>query len=328
MFENLRALMAQAGNPTNTQHDQALQALAAELQEPVQEAIFPGDIFSDLFTVQDKPMGWDGRYTTDLVEKDQTRQFKAYVISHQGMLAKRVLETNFIRVPTYENGNHVEVPLREIELCDFDAMARALEVLEGGCVEKMNSDCWKTAIKAAADRNTVVYDSTATAGYLSKRLLRLLQVYFRRSAGNSNSMNRFKMSRLYMSCELMASLVALTNTALDDTTRREITLSDEGLVTGWYGLEFRELLELGADQEYQDYFDDTLGGTLPGSTTELVVGFDLSPKGRKRLVMPVTKRPQVWEDGRFHREGLASLYTRFEHGTAVLDNRVVLLGAA
>lgn len=43
--------------------------------------------------------------------------------------------------------------------------------------KKINDDAWHTLLAAGLDRNVVVYDSAATAGQFTKRLVSLMKVY-------------------------------------------------------------------------------------------------------------------------------------------------------
>ena len=82
--------------------------------------------------------------------------------------------------------------------------------------------------------------------------------------------------------------------------------------------------ELGASQEYQNFYTDQLSGTFTGSDVELVVGLDLS--ANDSFIMPVKQDVQIFEDDALHRQQRAGFYGWAEIGFAVLDNRRILLG--
>jgi hypothetical protein len=86
-----------------------------------------------------------------------------------------------------------------------------------------------------------------------------------------------------------------------------------------------DLDELGAGQEYNDFFDTTLGGDFPSTDGELVVGLDQS--SNDSFVMPVKEQLQVFEDPTLHRQQRAGYYGFAELGFGVLDNRRVILGS-
>ena len=82
--------------------------------------------------------------------------------------------------------------------------------------------------------------------------------------------------------------------------------------------------ELGADQEYQNFYVNQLSGTFTGSDVELVVGLDQS--SNDSFIMPVKQDVQIFEDDALHRQQRAGFYGWAEIGFAVLDNRRILLG--
>ncbi len=86
-----------------------------------------------------------------------------------------------------------------------------------------------------------------------------------------------------------------------------------------------DLDELGEGQEYNDYFDDTLGATLPATDLEIVVGLDLSKNDC--FVMPMREEFQLFDDPALHRFQRAGVYGWGELGLGVLDNRRVLIGS-
>jgi hypothetical protein len=114
---------------------------------------------------------------------------------------------------------------------------------------------------------------------------------------------------------------------VDETTRREIYTAATGgaPITRIFGVNLRDLDELGEGQEYQSFFVNELGGTVQASDLELVVGLDLST--RDSFVMPVKEQLQVFEDPTLHRQQRAGYYGFAELGFGVLDNRRVILGS-
>lgn len=83
--------------------------------------------------------------------------------------------------------------------------------------------------------------------------------------------------------------------------------------------------ELGEGQEYQLYYSNVLGGTLPPGKVELVLGLDLSKSDS--FVIPVRQELQMFADPGLHRQMKAGVYGWMELGVAGLDIRRVLLGA-
>ena len=201
-----------------------------------------------------------------------------------------------------------------------------MEVLEAQFVKKMNDDGWNTLLAAGADRNIVVYDSDATAGQFTKRLVSLMKTVMRRNGGgNSTSSNRGLLTDLYVSPEAMEDIRNWGIDQIDETTRREIYVAADGSVNRVFNINLHDLDELGEGQQYNTFWDVTLSGSFPGSKLELVVGLDL--RKRDSFIMPVRQEVQIFEDDTLHRQKRAGFYGWAEQGFAVLDNRRVLLGA-
>jgi hypothetical protein len=112
---------------------------------------------------------------------------------------------------------------------------------------------------------------------------------------------------------------------VDEVTRREIYTAADGSLNRVFGVNLHDLDELGVGQQYQLFYSNTLGASLPGSKTEVVVGLDL--RKRDSFIMPVRQEVQIFEDDTLHRQKRAGFYGWAELGFAVLDNRRVLVGA-
>jgi hypothetical protein len=201
-----------------------------------------------------------------------------------------------------------------------------MEVLESSFVKKMNDDGWHTLLAAGVDRNIVVYDSDASAGLFTKRLVSLMKTVMRRNGGgNSASNNRGLLTDLYVSPESMEDIRNWGIDQVDEVTRREIYTAADGTLNRVFGVNLHDLDELGEGQEYQLFYSNILSGTLPGSKSEIVVGLDL--RKRDSFIMPVREQVQIFEDETLHRQKRAGFYGWAEQGFAVLDNRRVLLGS-
>jgi hypothetical protein len=208
----------------------------------------------------------------------------------------------------------------------WDVVGRAMDVLQGQFTKKMNDDGWHTILSAGVDRNILVYDADATAGYFSKRLVSLMKTIMRRNGGgNSSSVNRGQMTDLYLSPEGLEDIRNWGVDEVDDITRRELITREGGLLSRIFQVNLHDIDELGEGQEYELYYENDLSGSLPGSKKEIVVGLDLS--SNDSFVMPVRQEVQIFEDDTLHRQKRAGMYGWAEHGFAVLDNRRVLLGA-
>ena len=231
-------------------------------------------------------------------------------------------------IPTYSITSSIYYLLRYAREARWDIVGRTMQVMEAGFVKKMNDDGWHTILAAGVDRNILVYDADATAGLFTKRLVSLMQTVMRRnSGGNSASVGRGRLTDMYLSPEALEDIRNWGLDQVDEVTRREIYTASEGAgtLTRIYGVNLHDLDELGESQEYQNFFDNDLGGSLQASDLELVVGLDQS--GNDSFVMPVKQTLQVFEDPTLHRQQRAGYYGWAELGFGVLDNRRVILGS-
>ena len=231
-------------------------------------------------------------------------------------------------VPTFDIANAIDYLLKYARDARWDVVGRAMEVLEAGFVKKMNDDGWHTLLASSVDRNIVVYDSDADAGQFTKRLVSLMKTVMRRNGGgNSTSTNRAQLTDLYLSPEAHEDIRNWGIDQVDEITRREIYVANDSsnVLTRIYGVNLHAIDELGEGQEYQLYYENVLGGTLPVGDVEVVVGLDLSK--RDSFIMPVREQVQIFEDESLHRQKRAGFYGWAEQGFAVLDNRRVLPGS-
>ena len=149
----------------------------------------------------------------------------------------------------------------------------------------------------------------------------------RNGGGNSSSINRGKLTDLYVSPEAIEDIRNWGVDQVDEVTRREIYTSEDGAasMTRIFSVNLHDIDELGVGQEYQSFFTTDLGGNIETNDVELVVGLDLS--SNDSFVRPVREDVQVYEDENLHRQRRAGFYGWAEHGFAVLDNRRVILGS-
>jgi hypothetical protein len=147
----------------------------------------------------------------------------------------------------------------------------------------------------------------------------------RNGGGNSTSNNRGMLTDLYVSPEAMEDIRNWGLDQIDEVTRREIYTAADGAINRVFSINLHDRDELGEGQQYQLFYSNVLGGALPGSKAELVVGLDL--RKRDSFIMPVRQEVQIFEDDTLHRQKRAGFYGWAEQGFAVLDNRRVILGA-
>jgi len=323
-------LLRQAGDNRYECATAAQLELAKALTLPLRQGILKGDIISGIYEPVYFAPGTAVEFPLDFIAPGTERDYVAYTVPAQGRIPERHVEGDFVMVPTYEVGSSIDFAMKYARDARWDIVGRAMQVIEASFTRKMNDDGWRTLLYAGYGRNLTVYDDAATAGLFTKRLIALMKTVMRRNAGgNSTSVNRGQLTDVYVSPEAMEDIRSWDLSQVDDFTRREIYLAGTGNEefgqTSLFGVRLHDLDELGVGQEYQNYAINTLGVSLPGSKTEIVVGLDLS-KGDS-FVMPWRQEIEVFEDPTFHRQRRVGFYGFGEYGFSVLDSRRVLLGA-
>lgn len=316
----------------STQYDVALAAqreLAKALTSPLRQGVLKGDIIAGIFEPVNFEAGASVEFPLDFLSPGSEKDFVAYTIPTTGRIPEKHIEGDYVMVHTYDVGAAIDWALKYSRDARWDVVGRAMQVLEAMFVRKANDDGWHTLLAAGAGRNIMPYDDAATAGLFTKRLVAMMKTFMRRNAGgNSTSLNKGKLTDLYLSPEAIEDIRSWDLTQVDDVTRRNIFLAgEEGGLTKVFGVTLHDIDELGVGQDYQLYYENELGGTFPNGSgkEEIVVGLDLS--NRDSFVMPIRAEVEVFEDPTFHRQRRAGLYGWGEHGFAVLDSRRVLLGA-
>jgi hypothetical protein len=300
---------------------------AKALEQPLRQGVLSGNILDGIFEPIQLAPGAAPEFPLDFLAPGTEKDFVAYTIPNHGYIPERHVEGDYVMVPTYDIGSSIDYLLKYARDARWDVVGRAMEVLEASFVKKMNDDGWHTILAAGVDRNIVVFDSDAAAGQFTKRLVSLMKTVMRRNGGgNSSSNNRGQLTDLYVSPEAMEDLRNWGIDQVDEVTRREIYVADDGagVVNRVFGVNLHDLDELGEGQEYQLFFENVLSGTLSGDA-ELVVGLDL--RKRDSFIMPVREGVQIYEDDTLHRQKRAGFYGWAEQGFAVLDNRRVILGS-
>jgi hypothetical protein len=326
-------LLRRTGSSDRKESLEAMHSLAQALQVPLRSALLNGDILGGIFAPEVLDPSATAEYPLDFYQTAQEDDYVAYQIPSEGALPQRTITGDAITVNTYSVGNAIDWPLKYSRSARWNIVARAMEVLEAGFVKKMNTDGWRVIIAAGAGRTDynggapLVYDSAATAGQFTKRLVSLMKTTMTRLAGgNSTSTNRGKLTDIYLSPEALEDIREWDHDEVDDMTRREIFTAEEqsGPMARIYGVRLHPLDELGVGQEFQTYFA-TLGVNMGTSDEEIVVGLDLT--AGDSFVMPVKRELEIFEDENLHRRQKAGFYGWSEMGFASLDGRRVLLGS-
>jgi hypothetical protein len=322
------ALLRKSGDPDINTAAAAQREFAKALELPLRKGVLVGNILGDIFETINVEAGSTTEFPLDLVSPGLEGEHVAYTNPGHGRIPERSVEGDYVMIPTYSIASSVDYLLRYAREARWDIVARAMQVMEAGFTKKMNDDGWHTLLAAGVDRNILVYDGDATAGLFSKRLVSLMQTVMRRnSGGNSASLSRGRLTDIYVSPEALEDIRNWGFDQVDETTRREIYTASTGgaPITRIFGVNLRDLDELGEGQEYQSFFTNELSGAVQASDLELVVGLDLST--RDSFVMPVKEQLQVFEDPTLHRQQRAGYYGFAELGFGVLDNRRVILGS-
>ncbi|MBY0525595.1 MAG: hypothetical protein K2R98_19475 [Gemmataceae bacterium] len=322
-------LLCDSGSTNYATASAALHELAVALTLPLKQGVMKGDIIGGIFEPIKFQPGAAIEFPLDFLSPGSEKDYVAYTIPNQGRIPERHVEGDFVMVPVYDVGCSIDWNLKYARDARWDIIGRAMQVLESSFVRKNNNDGWHTLLAAGVGRGLVIYDDAGTAGLFTKRLVALMKTSMRRyGGGNSTSINRGKLTDLYMSPEALEDIRSWDLSQVDDTTRRQIFIGGgdtEAALSNIFGVNLHDIDELGVGQEYQAYYTSTLGGSLPGSKVETVIGLDLSKNDS--FVNPIRQEIEIFEDPTFHRQRRASMYGWGEHGFSVLDSRRILLGA-
>lgn len=324
--ERQTELLRASGSLNKEEYMKNTAEIAKALELPLREGVRDGDILDGIFETE-VLNGAPPEYPLHYLAPGTEKEFVAFSIPGHGYIPQRHIEGDYVMLSTYGIGNGIDWNLKYAKNARWPVVTDAMETFKAGFTKKLNDDGWSTLITAGADRNIVVNDSAAATGVFTKRLISLMQLVMRRNGGgNSTSMNRGKLTDLYVSPEAMTDVRNWNVDQVDEITRREIHLStNEDAITKLFGVMLHTLDELGEGQEYQLFYDNELSGTLPGTDVELVVGLNRSR--RRSFVMPISNELEVYPDDTLHRLRRGGLYGWMEVGFGVLDNRDVLLGS-
>ena len=324
--KEMDALLRASGSAQREVALSAQHELAVALQAPIRMGVMNGDITGGIFERVALAPGTSPEFPLDFLAPGSEKDFVAYTLPNHGRIPERNIEGDYVMVPTFDIGSSIDYLLKYARDARWDIVGRAMQVLEASFVKKINDDAWHTLLAAGVDRNIVVYDADAAQGQFTKRLVSLMKTVMRRNGGgNSTSINRGKLSDLYLSPEGMEDIRNWGVDQVDEVTRREIYTAEDGAINRIFSVNLHDLDELGQGQEYQVFFNHELLGSLASSDSELVVGLDLSTNDS--FVMPVRAEIEIFEDDSLHRQRRAGFYGFGEHGFGVLDNRRTILGS-
>ena len=326
--EEFISLLRKCGDSHTETAMAAQREFAQALELPLRKGVLVGNILGNIFETINVEPGGSTEYPLDLLAPGTEGEHVAYTNPGHGRVPERAVESDYVMIPTYSIASSIDFLLRYAREARWDITARAMQVLETGFVKKMNDDGWHTLLAAGVDRNILVYDGDATAGMFSKRLVSLMQTVMRRNAGgNTASGNRGRLTDLYVSPEALEDVRNWGLDQVSDAVRTQIYNAGEGgaPITNIFGVNLRDLDELGEGQEYQSFFEDGLGGSVESSDLELVVGLDQG--ANDSFVMPMKQQVSIHEAPTLHRQQRVGWYGFAELGFGVLDNRRIILGS-
>ncbi len=327
------ALLKATADPRKEVALEAQRALAQQLTIPLRQGVLSGDVIGGIFEPEALEPDAHPEFPLDFLTPGTEKDFVAYTVPSNGVIPQKHVEGDFIMVPTFEIGNAISWDMKYARTARWPVVTRAMQVLEAGFVKKLNDDGWHTLLAASADRNIMVFDVNAASGQFTKRLISLMKTVMRRNAGgNTTSINRGMLTDLYLSPEALEDIRNWGIDQVDEVTRRDIFLAQDGAINRIFGVNLHDLDELGEDQEYELYFENTLGGAPAGAAgahatadVEIVVGLNQSTNSS--FVHPVRSPLEVFEDDELFRRRRAGFWAWTEVGFGVLDNRTVLLGS-
>ena len=322
----MKELLKASASEDDVQARAALRQIAVALELPLRQGIMSGDVLMNIF----EPIGFDPgvnpEFPLDFLSPGTEDLFVAYAVPSHGKLPEREIKSDYVTVPTYEVGNTITWLNRYAKQARWDVVSRAMTVFEAGFTKKLNDDGFHTLLAAAVDRNILVYDASAAAGSFTKRLISLMKVTMRRNGGgNSSSVNRRKLTDLFVSPEAIEDMRNWNIDQVDEVTRREIYLAEDGSLNRVFGVNLHDMDEFGVGQVYQDYVTSTLGGSLASSDVEFVLGLDLSNRGS--FIMPYRGAMEMVPTYSLAEQRKGGLKGIMEVGFASLDSRYVISGS-
>ncbi len=303
---------------------------------PIRTAMLTEDTISDIFLVERVGKNQLIDYQINFFQNSNRHEFIAYTLPDTGRLPQRYASAGNVIVDSYRIGNAIDFHLRYLETARWNILAQGIEAYRDGFVQKVNSDGWGLLMGAMRNSGIVINDELAPQGYITPRLLTLMQVYMRRISGGSN-MNRsgFAMTDLYVSPEAAAAMRSWDATMVPQRVLEQIysTGADTPL-SGLFDLTIHQLDDLGVGQPLQELFltprdEGGLGGSLPPGTTELIIGMDRRNTG-VYAKMPIRDPGLVTfpdNDSSTIRHQTRGIFGWQNSGMAVLDPNFCTLGA-
>jgi hypothetical protein len=289
------------------------------------EVVWPGDIITDIFTVQmvDSDTTAVEYPISPLIGEED--EYTAIVMPDEGAVPERIVTGDSAFVKPFDIGNSIYWKQSFTKQGNMAAINTKLSAFSAGFVQKINDIGWQTLLSAAKARAWKVSSATTTGIFGRELVTQLILQMRRRGGGNNASTKRFNMTDLYISPEAFEDILLWDTTdGLSDATAQQ--LWGKGFTDGipLHGVILHVLDELGVGQRYEEFVEVTLGGTHTNSTLEYVLGLDMSK--RDSFMMPVAEQISMIPDDSVLKRRLMGYYGFATLGAGCLDNRAVALG--
>jgi len=306
------------------------------IQLPVRQAIFDGDNTSGIFNVEVLQPGVSPEIPTDVITPGTEGDYRAFTNPGKGYIPAVMGGGDKFTLSLISNANAVEWDLDYVKNVRWAVISRYMEALVAGFVKKRNDDCWHTILAAVADRGLTIYDAGASVGQFTKKLFSLARCAMARNGGgNGSSIKRGRMTDVWLSCEGIEEILNWNLDQIPDSVRSQMysMSGNDNTTLDILKVKLHEMYELGVNQEYQNYYVNTLGGALvpiigsahTAADVELAIGLDLA--NRDSFVMMIAEELQLFEDGAtggtLHRSQRGGAYGWEKYGVGVLDSRRV-----
>lgn len=300
---------------------------AKAIELPLRQAVFSGSTINGIYKPESLPSSqFEFRMPISIVAPGTEGEYRAYSIPGEGYIPHCRVEGDMVVIPTFKFANSIDWLLDHAEVGGTTFVDKAMEAYESGYVLKMNDDGWAVILYAGLDRNLVVYDADAAQGQFTKRLVTIAKTkVMRNGGGNYNSLNKARLTDIFISVEGMEDIRNWNVDQLDEVTRREVykASDDSDVISKIFDVRLHPMTELGENADYQTYYLNELGGELPSGDVELAVGLDLSRDDS--FIMPVRKNIETFYSEGLHREQKEGYYGWGNIGFGAMDGRRVIL---
>jgi hypothetical protein len=328
LTEQHTQLLRQCGslNPTEALPAQA-ELTRAMAEEVYQTGVLDGDIVGGIFESVQLDDDAPAEFLLDLINPGTERDYIAFYLPDTGHVPERTVSMNKVLVPTIPVGNSINCPLKFLRQKRVDILGRMLEALEAGFVMRDNLDGFAVILAAGKANGTATVDPGSTAGTMTLPLVAKLKLKMRRAtAGNGSSVNKHRLTDLFVSPEALEDIRVMTHDAADDTTRRALNSAESLDGFTYQGVTYHGVDELGEGQLFQNYWVNTLGVAMTGSKLEICIGLDRTPNGKRNFKNPKRRGLEMFEDPGLHRRQEFGWYAWKERGWSVLSSKPVVIG--